>query len=94
MLRILAFVIGLTALLFVSGGLAFLFLGRRFALTVGLSSGLRNMAILLGAVPSAVNAEILLFLAVAQFPIYMAPAMLKPLARRLAAGTDRPTSGN
>ncbi len=92
-LRILAFVVGLTALLFVSGGLAFLFLGRRFALTVGLSSGLRNMAILLGAVPAAVNAEILLFLAVAQFPIYMAPAMLKPLARRLAAGGDGPASG-
>lgn len=88
-LRVLAFVIGLTAVLFVLGSAGFLFVGRRFALTVGLSGGLRNMAILLGAVPAAVNADILLFLAVAQFPIYMAPALLKPLARRLAAAGDR-----
>jgi hypothetical protein len=51
------------------GTIMFIFLGRLSALTVGLSSGMRNMAILLGALPSAINPDILLFLAMAQFPI-------------------------
>jgi BASS family bile acid:Na+ symporter len=46
------------------------------------------MAILLGALPSAINHDILLFLAVAQFPIYMTPALLKPIVRRLVRNVD------
>ena len=63
------------------GTIMFILLGRLPALTVGRSSGMRNMAILLGALPSAINPDILLFLALVQFPIYMAPVLLRPIFR-------------
>ena len=73
------------------GTIMFIFLGRLPALTVGLSSGMRNMAILLGALPSAINPYILLFLEMVQFPIYMAPVLLRPIFRWLVQdGDERP----
>lgn len=56
-------------------------LGRRAALTVGFASGNRNMALLLAVLPADSSAEVLLFFALAQIPIYMLPAMLGPAYR-------------
>src|SRR5438105_8723453 len=84
-------VLGLTALSFgLSLGLAgltalvFARLGAGRALALGLAAGNRNMALLLAAAGTAVPDLTWLYFAVAQFPIYLMPAMLKPLARRVA----------
>ncbi len=82
--------LGLTMLAFaLSLGLAaltaFVFarLGAGQALALGLAAGNRNMGLMLAAAGTAVPDLTWLYFAVAQFPIYLMPAMLKPLARRL-----------
>ena len=87
-------VLGLTALSFaLSLGLAaltaFVFarLGAGQALAPGLAAGNRNMGLMLAAAGTAVPDLTWLYFAVAQFPIYLMPAMLKPLARRLTAAS-------
>src|SRR3954447_19021965 len=68
---------GLTALVFARIGMA-------QALALGLAAGNRNMGLMLAAAGTAVPELTWLYFAVAQFPIYLMPAMLKPLARRVA----------
>jgi predicted Na+-dependent transporter len=87
-------VLGLTLLSFaLSLGLAaltaFVFarLGMAQALALGLAAGNRNMGLMLAAAGTAVPDLTWLYFAVAQFPIYLMPAMLKPLARRVAPPT-------
>jgi BASS family bile acid:Na+ symporter len=58
-------------------------LGRRRALTVGFSAGNRNMALLLAVLPATSDPDVLLYFALAQLPIYILPAVLTPLYRRL-----------
>jgi hypothetical protein len=84
-------ILGLTALSFaLSLGLAaltaFVFarLGGGQPLALGLAAGNRNMGLMLAAAETAVPDLTWLYFAVAQFPIYLMPAMLKPLARRVA----------
>ncbi|TMI98654.1 MAG: Na+-dependent transporter [Alphaproteobacteria bacterium] len=84
-------VLGLTLLSFaLSLGLAaltalvFARLGMAQALALGLAAGNRNMGLMLAAAGAAVPDLTWLYFAVAQFPIYLMPAMLKPLARRVA----------
>ncbi len=65
-------------------------LGRRAALTVGLLSGFGNMGILLAAAVDAVGDSFLAYVALAQFPIYLLPALEKPfIAWWLACGEPR-----
>ena len=68
---------GLTALIFAR-------LGMSQALALGLAAGNRNMGLMLAAAGASVPELTWLYFAVAQFPIYLMPAMLKPLARRVA----------
>jgi hypothetical protein len=84
-------VLGLTALSFaLSFGLCaltvlvFARLGMAQALALGLAAGNRNMGLMLAAAGAAVPDLTWLYFAIAQFPIYLMPAMLKPLARRVA----------
>lgn len=65
------------------GALAFSWLGRRRALTIGLVSGNCNMGLLLAGLPGGAHFEVLLFFALAQLPIFMLPALMLPLYRRL-----------
>lgn len=67
----------------VAGTLAFAWLGRRRALTVGLISGNCNMGLLLAAFPPGTDFDVVLYFAVAQLPMYMLPAVMLPLYRRL-----------
>jgi len=69
----------------IAGALAFFWLGRRRALTVGLVSGNCNMGLLLAAFPPGTDTDVVLYFAVAQLPMYMLPALLLPLYRRLVA---------
>ena len=66
-----------------AGALAFLTLGRRRALTVGFATGNCNMGIVLAAIAGRADFDIVVFFAVAQLPMYILPALLKPLYGRL-----------
>ena len=64
------------------------FLDRRVALTAGYCSGGRHNALLMAVLPASVDADIFLFIAAVQFPIYIIPTLLQPVYRRLLP--DRP----
>ena len=59
------------------------FLDRRVALTAGYCSGGRHNALLMAVLPASADADIFLFIAAVQFPIYMIPTLLQPVYRRL-----------
>jgi BASS family bile acid:Na+ symporter len=62
--------------------LVFARFGMSQALALGLAAGNRNMGLMLAAAGAAVPELTWLYFAIAQFPIYLMPAMLKPLAQR------------
>ena len=85
-----AFVLGLTALTFlislgmmVITALVFLNAGRERAFAIGILTGNRNLGLMMTAVGFAVPDRAWLYFGLAQFPIYLLPLLLKPLARRL-----------
>jgi hypothetical protein len=100
-LRFLAqplFVIGLVLVSFVLAlgltavtTLVFAHAGRGRAFALGLACGHRNLGLMLAATGGAVPDLTWLYFGIAQFPIYLAPQLLKPIAQRLR--TDRPGSG-
>ncbi len=66
--------------------LAFAFLPRIAALTIGLVGGNNNMAVVWANLGAAATPQLTLFFAAVQLPIYVLPAALKPVYRRLGAG--------
>ena len=80
---VLALAFLVQALLQAVTALGFLWLGRRAAFTVGFLAGNRNMGLLLATLPAGLHPDIALYFALAQFPIYILPALLKPLYGRL-----------
>jgi BASS family bile acid:Na+ symporter len=82
--------IGLTALAFllalIYGAITyavFLRAGASQALVLGICAGGRNMGLLLAAAGGFVPDMTWLYFAMAQFPIYLLPQILAPLARRI-----------
>lgn len=69
-------VLGLTALVFARAG-------KERAFMLGLMASQRNMGLMLAATGSALPDFVWLYFALCQFPIYLFPQLLKPLARRL-----------
>jgi hypothetical protein len=63
--------------------LAFAPTGRGVALSCGLLSGNRNMALYLAVLPAATDARVLLFFALCQFPLFLSPFLLAPVYARL-----------
>jgi BASS family bile acid:Na+ symporter len=88
-------VFALTAFLIVATCLVMHRAGRSAALALGLAVGSRNMGLMVAAVGGAVPELTWLYFAVAQFPIYTLPHLLKPLAHRWIAGKSSrlPDSG-
>ena len=81
-LIVLAFV--LTILLLAATTLVFARAGRDRAFALGLTAGNRNLGLMLAATGAALPDTTWLYFGLAQFPIYLAPQMLQPLARRVA----------
>jgi hypothetical protein len=86
-----AFVAGLVGLTFALalGTMAlttavFLPAGRSRAFAIGILAANRNVGIMLTATGFAVPELVWLYFGLAQFPIYLLPVLLKPVARRLA----------
>ena len=76
--------IGLSALT----ALIFLRTGRETAFALAHAGGSRNMGLMLAASAGLVPELVWLYVALAQFPIYLLPLAYKPLARRLGLGKD------
>jgi BASS family bile acid:Na+ symporter len=74
-------VIGVNLTLQLTGSLAFAWLGRRGALTIGMCGGSGNFGLLLAALTDRVSFELLLLIAAAQLPIYILPVIQKHLYR-------------
>lgn len=53
------------------------------ALTLGFASGHRNMSVMIAATGAVLPPETWLYVGAAQFPIYLLPMLLRPVARRL-----------
>jgi BASS family bile acid:Na+ symporter len=62
--------------------LIFAWQGLHQALTAGLCSGNRNLGLLLAAMADRATADLMILIAVAQFPIYMLPTLQRWLYRR------------
>lgn len=84
--------LGLAALAFVVffallclTALLFLFAGRERALALGFMVSQRNMGLMLAATGGALPDLTWLYFALSQFPIYLSPQLLRPLARRILA---------
>ncbi len=82
-LLVLIAVFALNAGLQALGTMLFWGHGRRTALTVGLVSGNNNIGIVLAALVAEAPVEFLVYVAMAQFPIYLLPVFQKPLYARL-----------
>jgi BASS family bile acid:Na+ symporter len=80
-LAALAFVVFLTVLLLTV--LVFLPAGREPALALGFMVSQRNMGLMLAATGGALPEITWLYFALSQFPIYLSPQLLQPLARRI-----------
>jgi bile acid:Na+ symporter, BASS family len=77
-LTVYGFNVGLQA----AGSLAFAWLGRRGALTLGLCSGSGNLGLLLAALAERASFELVVFVATAQLPIYTLPVLQRRLYHR------------
>lgn len=77
-----AFVYALAIVLMISTCLIFHRAGRSAALALGLAVGSRNMGLMVAAAGGAVPELTWLYFAVAQFPIYTLPHLMRPLVRR------------
>jgi BASS family bile acid:Na+ symporter len=82
-LTALAFVLALGSIAITT--LIFLRAGRARALAIGIIAGNRNIGLMMAATGFAVPDTAWLYFGLAQFPIYLLPHLLKPLATRLAA---------
>jgi hypothetical protein len=63
-------------------------IGYERALALGLMVSQRNMGLMLAATAGALPATTWLYFALTQFPYYLAPQMLAPIARRLTARSN------
>jgi BASS family bile acid:Na+ symporter len=80
-LRFIAAAFVLNILLQLSTGLAFARFGRA-AVTIGFVAGYRNAGLLLALLPAPIDQAVTVFVAAAQFPIYILPSLLWPLYAR------------
>src|SRR5918993_1110850 len=73
---------------FVAAELALRPLAPADRLVLGYGTGQRNMGLLIAALGAATPDTTFLFFALAQFPIYLMPQIVKPLARRLRPAAE------
>lgn len=79
---VFALLLGITALVFRKAG-------KERALALGLMASQRNMGLMVAGTDGLLPGLTWLYFALAQFPIYLSPQLLKPLVRRLR-GTSAP----
>jgi BASS family bile acid:Na+ symporter len=82
MLSLLALAFATTLVLGATTALVFWRAGRTVALTLALTAGLRNLGVMVAATGGRVPELTWLYIAMAQFPVYLLPHLLKPLLAR------------
>jgi predicted Na+-dependent transporter len=86
-LKLAGFIAGSFASMFLCNAVLTLvalpFVDRRTALTAGYCSNGRHNALLMAVLPVTADPDIFLFIAAVQIPLYIMPALLQPLYRRL-----------
>ncbi|MGA7809938.1 Na+-dependent transporter [Bradyrhizobium sp.] len=85
MIGLAALAFAVSVLLLAVTMLIFRRLGRDRALALGMMVSQRNMGLMLAATDGVVPGTTWLYFALCQFPIYLAPQLLKPLVRRVSA---------
>lgn len=78
-------VFGLNLFMQAMATLLFAWRGLHMALTAGLCSGNRNLGLLLAALADRASTDLLIVIAVSQFPIYILPMIQRRLYRSLVA---------
>ncbi|MGE0564604.1 MAG: Na+-dependent transporter [Pseudolabrys sp.] len=81
-LGLLAAIFLLTVIMIGLSVLVFLRAGADVGLVIGLLGGFRNIGLVMATIGSTLPPVAWFFFALAQFPIYLFPALLRPLARR------------
>ena len=87
-LILLSFLVALTSMAITA--LVFLRAGQARALALGLSAANRNMGLMLAAMGGVLPELTWLYMGLAQFPIYLLPQLLLPLARSIGRERERP----
>lgn len=82
-LELLALIIAVTCALAGLSTFVFLRAGASRGLVIGLLAAFRNLGVIMAALGSTLPDLAWLYFALAQFPIFVMPALLKPLAKRL-----------
>ena len=82
-LELLAVVSGFTCLLIGLSALVFLRAGAERGLAIGLLAAFRNLGVIMAALGTTLPDQAWFYFAMVQFPIYLLPALVKRLARRL-----------
>jgi BASS family bile acid:Na+ symporter len=65
-------------------------IGNERAFALGLMVSQRNMGLMLAATDGVLPGTTWLYFALSQFPIYLSPQLLKPMARKLTAQRAAP----
>lgn len=84
---LLLFAFALFYLLLAVTYLVFIRSGRRTAFALAFVTSQRNLGLMLAASAAAMPDLVWLYVALSQFPIYLAPLLITPLARRFGATT-------
>jgi len=84
-IELLVLIFVLTCALIGLSVLVFLRAGLDRGLVIGLLAAFRNIAVVMAAVGTSLPDLAWFYFAMVQFPIFLLPAVLRPLARRLAA---------
>jgi hypothetical protein len=82
-LELLALIVVLTCVLIGISALVFSRVGIDRGLVIGLLAAFRNLGVVMAALGTALPDLAWFYFAMVQFPIYLLPALLKPLAKRL-----------
>jgi hypothetical protein len=82
-LELLAMIVVITCALAGLSTLVFIRAGAGRGLVLGLLAAFRNLGVIMAALGASLPDMAWFYFALAQFPIYLMPALLKPLARRL-----------
>jgi BASS family bile acid:Na+ symporter len=84
---------GANAGLQLAGFLAFAWMARKRALAVALTSGNRNMGLLLAALSAAAEFDVVLYLALGQIPVFLIP-LCKPIYRWASSRSRSPPAAS
>lgn len=80
--KILLIVVGLSCTMIVLSAIAFWRAGPNHALVIGLLAAFRNIGLIMAALGTKLPDLAWFYFAMSQFPIYILPLVLKPLAKR------------